>query len=48
MAAKQIVFNDDAWRALEKGVSKVANAVKATLGPRGKNVVLEKNGDPRP
>ncbi|MFA5097924.1 MAG: chaperonin GroEL [Candidatus Margulisiibacteriota bacterium] len=42
MAAKQIVFNDDAWRALEKGVSKVANAVKATLGPRGKNVVLEK------
>lgn len=42
MGAKQIIFNDDAWRALERGVSKVANAVKATLGPRGKNVVLEK------
>ncbi|MCX5749321.1 MAG: chaperonin GroEL [Candidatus Saganbacteria bacterium] len=42
MSAKEIVFNDEAWRALERGVNKVANAVKATLGPRGKNVVLEK------
>lgn len=42
MTAKEIIFNDEAWRALEKGVTKVANAVKATLGPRGKNVVLEK------
>ncbi len=42
MAAKEIIFNDEAWRKLEKGVNKVANAVKATLGPRGKNVVLEK------
>lgn len=42
MAAKEILFSDDAWRKLEKGVSKVANAVKITLGPRGRNVVLEK------
>lgn len=42
MGAKEIVFSDDAWRALERGVNKVANAVKATLGPRGRNVVLEK------
>jgi chaperonin GroEL len=37
-----MLFNDEAWRALEKGVNKVALAVRATLGPRGKNVVLEK------
>src|SRR3989338_3673550 len=42
MAAKEIMFGDEAWRKLEKGVSKVANAVKITLGPRGRNVVLEK------
>ena len=42
MPAKQLKFNDEAWRALERGVDKVANAVKATLGPRGRNVVLEK------
>jgi len=42
MTAKQMLFNDEAWRALERGVNKVAMAVKATLGPRGKNVVLEK------
>src|SRR5512136_1463793 len=42
MASKELMFGDDAWRKLEKGVSKVANAVKITLGPRGRNVVLEK------
>jgi chaperonin GroEL len=42
MAAKKIKFSDDAWRALEKGVNKVAAAVKVTLGPRGRNVILEK------
>jgi len=42
MTAKQMLFNDEAWRALERGVNKVAHAVRATLGPRGKNVVLEK------
>ena len=42
MAAKEIKFNDDARRALEAGVDKLANAVKVTLGPRGRNVVLER------
>ncbi len=42
MAAKEIMFSEDAWRKLLKGVSKVADAVKITLGPRGRNVVLEK------
>ncbi|HAR62667.1 MAG TPA: chaperonin GroEL [Candidatus Margulisbacteria bacterium] len=42
MAAKQIIFDENAWRALEAGVSKVADAVKITLGPRGHNVVIEK------
>lgn len=42
MASKKIIMGDEAWRLLEKGVSKVAEAVKATLGPRGRNVVLEK------
>ena len=42
MAAKNMKFGDEAWRAIEKGVAKVANAVKITLGPRGRNVVLEK------
>src|SRR3989338_6974808 len=42
MAAKEMMFGDEAWRKLEKGVSKIANAVKITLGPRGRNVVLEK------
>ena len=42
MAAKEMMFGDEAWRKLDKGVSKVANAVKITLGPRGRNVVLEK------
>lgn len=42
MAAKDIKFNDDARKLLEVGVDKLANAVKVTLGPRGRNVVLEK------
>lgn len=42
MAAKQIVFSSDARAKLLAGVDKVANAVKVTLGPRGRNVVLEK------
>ncbi|WP_218082022.1 chaperonin GroEL [Anthocerotibacter panamensis] len=40
--AKQIVFDEAARRALERGIDAVANAVKVTLGPRGRNVVLEK------
>lgn len=42
MAAKDIKFTDEARQLLEVGVDKLANAVKVTLGPRGRNVVLEK------
>ena len=42
MAAKEIKYTDNARRLLEAGVDKLANAVKVTLGPRGRNVVLEK------
>jgi chaperonin GroEL len=42
MTAKIITFNEDARRALERGMDKLANAVKITLGPKGRNVVLEK------
>ncbi|MNS73183.1 60 kDa chaperonin [compost metagenome] len=40
--AKQILFDEQARRALERGVNAVADAVKVTLGPKGRNVVLEK------
>lgn len=40
--AKQIVYDEVARRALERGVDQVANTVKVTLGPAGRNVVLEK------
>src|SRR5213596_907835 len=39
---KILKFDDDARRALEAGVNKLADSVKVTLGPRGRNVVLEK------
>ncbi len=42
MAAKELKFREDARKSLEAGVDKLANAVKVTLGPRGRNVVLEK------
>ena len=42
MGAKQLVFSEEARRALQAGVDKVAGAVKVTLGPRGRNVVLER------
>ena len=42
MAAKNLVFDENARRALERGVNKVADAVKVTLGPKGRNVVLDK------
>ncbi len=41
MAAKEIRFDDDARRALQAGVDKLADAVRVTLGPKGRNVVLE-------
>lgn len=40
--AKQILYKDDAREALKRGVDKVANAVKVTLGPKGRNVVLDR------
>lgn len=40
--AKQILFGEEARRALEKGVNQLANTVKVTLGPKGRNVVLDK------
>ncbi|HEX5322895.1 MAG TPA: chaperonin GroEL [Capsulimonadaceae bacterium] len=42
MAAKSLLFDESARRALERGANIVANAVKVTLGPRGRNVVLDK------
>jgi chaperonin GroEL len=41
--AKILSFDEEARRALERGVDKLANAVKVTLGPRGRNVVLDKS-----
>ncbi|WP_043526492.1 chaperonin GroEL [Litchfieldella xinjiangensis] len=43
MAAKQVKFSDDARKRMARGVDVLANAVKATLGPKGRNVVLEKS-----
>src|SRR5215469_13593516 len=42
MAAKQLVFDEAARQSLLKGVEKLSRAVKATLGPKGRNVVLDK------
>ncbi|MFA6550902.1 MAG: TCP-1/cpn60 chaperonin family protein, partial [Candidatus Gracilibacteria bacterium] len=40
--AKQIIFSDEARQKLLKGVTKLANAVRITLGPKGRNVILDK------
>jgi len=42
MAAKQIVYGENARQAILRGVNQLADAVKVTLGPKGRNVVLEK------
>src|SRR5260370_24023586 len=42
MPAKLLLYHEDARNALERGVEKVASAVRVTLGPKGRNVVLEK------
>ena len=48
MAAKELVFNQDARQRLEAGINKLAEAVKATLGPKGCNVILDKKfGSPQ-
>ena len=39
--AKQIIYSEDARKKLKAGVDKLANAVKVTLGPKGRNVVLD-------
>src|SRR5437899_4650005 len=44
--AKQLVFNADARSALKRGVDRVADAVKITIGPKGRNVVLDKKFGP--
>lgn len=44
--AKEIIFDEEARKKLEEGVNKLANTVKVTLGPRGRNVVLEKKFGP--
>jgi len=43
MSAKQIVFRAQAQRRVLEGVDRLANAVKVTLGPKGRNVVIEKS-----
>jgi len=43
MSAKEVKFSDDARQKMLKGVNTLANAVKVTLGPKGRNVVLEKS-----
>ncbi len=41
--AKQLLFNDDARRKLKVGIDTLALAVKTTLGPKGRNVALDRN-----
>src|SRR6202047_3236267 len=43
MAAKQIAFDSEAREAMRRGIAKLARAVKVTLGPKGRNVILQKS-----
>jgi chaperonin GroEL len=43
MASKEILFDEAAWAKIRAGVDKLANAVRVTLGPRGRNVLIEKS-----
>jgi chaperonin GroEL len=43
MPAKKIVFDREAWEAIREGVKKLSDAVKITLGPRGRNVIIQKS-----
>ena len=43
MSAKEVRFGDDARVRMVRGINVLANAVKVTLGPKGRNVVLEKS-----
>ena len=45
--AKQIIYGEEARKAIERGVNQLADTVKITLGPKGRNVVLgKKSGSP--
>ncbi len=44
--SKQIIFDENARQALLRGINKVANTVKVTLGPKGRNIVLDKHSSP--
>ncbi|MDP3881617.1 MAG: chaperonin GroEL [Nanoarchaeota archaeon] len=46
MASKQIIFSEDARQALQRGIDKVANIVKVTLGPKGRTVILDREPSP--
>src|SRR3990167_7154577 len=46
MSSKQITFDENARKSLLRGVEKVANVLKVTLGPMGRNVILDKMGSP--
>lgn len=46
MSSKQLIFNEHARQALVRGINKVADTVKVTLGPKGRNVVLDKGTAP--
>ena len=46
MPAKQLIYSEEARRSLKKGMDALADAVKVTLGPRGRNVVLDKKFGP--
>src|SRR5437773_547284 len=43
MSAKQIAFDQEAREAMRRGVAKLAKAVKVTLGPKGRNVIIQKS-----
>ncbi|MBU0760534.1 MAG: chaperonin GroEL [Nanoarchaeota archaeon] len=43
---KQIIFDENARRAVLRGIDKVANTVKVTLGPKGRNIILDKHSSP--
>src|SRR6202789_3146806 len=43
MSAKQIAFDQEARDAMKKGITKLARAVKVTLGPKGRNVIIQKS-----
>jgi len=46
--AKQIIYSDHSRQAILRGVNQLADAVKVTLGPRGRNVILKRNSADRP